>query len=408
MRLMFVLLCAFLFGPTATSAAQSGVQVGSAAGAFSTGVSLARDADAVFWNPALIGIQPFGDVRVAPTGGLRLFSVALSSPSREWIDGAAAVGVIGGRAGAPAPWWSGIGSMTPEGGLGGAADIVWASSASSTMSAAVSTHVNASGHVAQVEAGDSVRRSAATVAILSLAGPVGHLGGVRARLGITLKGRWVHSHAIGTWSDSAAAGGAMFRETRLDNVPGGSADLGFVVQPGAVVISAAVSDIVRVTARPRGGAVARTVVRNSGAGGMREDRSPVDGSDDRFLRESADHLYQATVPPAVLRLGASWASKWGEPAAAVERRLRAGGLGTVPESSWAVSYLAGERLPPLRLGIAGGGGTGGFQLAWIARSCRAPWSVSAGRHRRSADDASAVVVSLSLGARSSRACGRPE
>lgn len=407
MRLLVAALWCALFLDVPSLFGQSGVQVGSSAGAFATGVSLARDAEAAFWNPALLGLQPFGDVRVAPSAGLRLLGLSVSSTaSAAWVERAARVGLLGRSSGATAPLWSRL--VAPGGGSesGGAADLVWISSANSSVSVSLVSHIEGSGQVGA--AGDSVRRSASTYASLSVATPVGMVGGMRARAGMTVKGRWVHVHGAGVWADSSATG-TLFRETLLTDVPGASADLGVVLQPGRFVISAVLSDAIRLTVRPASGARIRTVMFDD-SGHLEDVAGPdLDVSDPVADRSAAEVLYNATVPPVVGRIGVSWGAAWGEPAFAVERRLRDGALQIVPSAAWAASFTLPPGAPAIRVGLTGGSRTSGIQVAWISRNCRTPWALSAGKTRRSIDATAAVAFSLSFGTRSLGACsGSPQ
>lgn len=402
-RLLFV-VC-MLIGQPVFAVAQSGTPVGSSAAAFGTGVALARDADAVFWNAALLGIQPFGDVRTMPSGGLRVLSASVGkAPSRGWIDGAARYGLLDGGL-RTAPGWTRWVSLQADGATGGQVDFVWIASATGSLAVSLSSHAEAEGKVATVSAGDSTHRAAFTTAMLALGGPAGDFLGVRTRMGVTLKGRWTHVHAAGVWLDSTGSGGAVFRETTLRDVPGVSADIGVVAQPGRFVVSGVVSDAFSMTFRPKRGARARTVIR-AGSGDLSEVvGSPIDESDSVSVREAAERLYERSVPPAIARAGVAWSGSWGDPALAVEHRLRSGGLGQEAATRWSASYgLRGDALP-LRIGVTGGSGTSGFQAGWISRSCRLPWALAVGRFRQSRDSDMAVAFSLSLGSRSRSTCG---
>lgn len=403
MRRLLLLAVVGLVAHAALASAQSGTSIGSSTAAFGTGVTLARDADAIFWNPALLGVQPFGDVRSVPSDGLRVLSVSLgAAPARGWLTEAARFGLFDGGSRA-APAWARVVAATRDGAPGGSADLVWISSATGSLGVSISSHAEGSGEVRSSAVGDSVHRAAYSTAMLAVAAPVGKLLGIRARAGMTLKGRIVHVHGAAAWLDSAGTG-ALMRETTVRNVPGASADFGVVLQPGPLVVSAVISDALRLTYRPARGARVRTVVR-AADGELRGEAREIDASDSSSVRDGAEALYGATVPPAIARVGASWAGRLGETSVSVERRLRVGGLKQVPENTWAVSYRFAGAAAPFRVGIAGGGGTSGIQVGWIAPGCRVPWALGVGRWRRMGDADASLAVSLSLGSRSRRACG---
>jgi hypothetical protein len=222
---------------------------------------------------------------------------------------------------------------------------------------------------------------------------------------VTLKGRWTHVHGGGVWLDSTGARGAVFRETTLRDVPGASADIGVVVQPGGFVVSGVVTDAFSMTYRPKRGARTRTVIRSEGSGELEEVVGPMlDDSDSASVRQAADRLYERTVPATVARVGVAWSGSWGEPAVAVEHRLRAGGLEPSPATRWSASYGFRSDAVPLRIGVSGGSGTSGVQAGWISRNCRVPWAVALGRFRRTRDSDGALAFSLSLGSRPPSTC----
>lgn len=116
-----VLLAWLLAIGTTRLAAQSGVPIGSAAAGLGTGVAVARDADAVFWNPALVGVQPFSDVRTEPGGSLRLLSISVPrAATRDWIVEGSRVGLLDGGP-REAPTWTRL--VSPGGGGGTGAEL---------------------------------------------------------------------------------------------------------------------------------------------------------------------------------------------------------------------------------------------------------------------------------------------
>lgn len=392
--------CCLLTICSSRVAAQSGVPIGTAAAGFGTGAALARDADALFWNPALIGVQPFTDVRAEPVGSLRVLSVSVPrAGARGWIEEAARTGFL---AGGPreAPSWTRL--MAPAGGegTGGEMNVVWMASATGALGVSVSSHAEAAG-VLSAEPSDTVVRSASTVAMVAIAGPAGRVFGMRARAGLTVKGRWIHLLGSGT---GTGAGG--YREFLVRDVPGAGADVGFVLQPGSFVISGVVSDVVRLTYRPREGARIRTITRDS-SGDLHESESPaVDAASSEADRQAAENVYGEAVAPVVARVGIARNGRWGEIALGMEHRMRDGGLHAVPASAWSASWRLPSDRVPVRVGMTRGTGSSGWEVGWISQSCSRPWSASIGRANAVGQPAAATAFSFSLGWRSARTCGR--
>jgi hypothetical protein len=380
------------------AAAQSGVTIGTAAAGFGTGVTVARDADAVFWNPALMGVQPFSDVRSAPDGSVRFMSISVPrAAAPDWIADGSRLGLLGGGPG-ESPGWTRL--VSPGGaGVGGEVNVVWLSSATGSLALAVSSHAHANGSLAATST-DTVGRSASTVAMLAVAGVAGEILGVRARVGATIKGRWVHLIGSGYRTDSG------YREMLLRDLPGAGADLGVVLQPGGFVISGVLSDFVSLTYRPREGARIRTVTVGD-AGEPRETESAaVDAGSSEMDRAAAEQVYGDAVAPIVARVGIARSGSLGEMAVAVEHRVRAGGLQAVPASAWSASWRLPFDRVPVRIGTTRGSDSAGWEIGWVGQSCSFPWSAALGRARSSGNAEATTTFSVALGWRSARSCGR--
>jgi hypothetical protein len=381
------------------AAAQSGVTVGTAAAGFGTGVTVARDADAVFWNPALVGLQPFSDVRTAPGGSVRFMSISVPrAAARDWVVDGSSLGLLGGGP-SEAPGWTRL--VSPGGAdVGGEVNVVWISSATGSLALAVSSHAEANGSLAGTST-DTVGRSASTVAMLAVAGAAGEILGMRARVGATIKGRWVHLIGSGYRTD-----GGSYREMLLRDIPGAGADVGVVLQPGGFVISGVLSDLVSLTYRPRGGARIRTVTIDD-AGAPRETESAaVDDGSSQTDRAAAEKVYRDAVAPIVARLGIARSGSWGEMAVSVEHRVKMGGLHDVPASAWSASWRLPFDRVPVRIGTTRGSESAGWEIGWVGQSCSFPWSASLGRARSAGNAEATTAFSFALGWRSARSCGR--
>lgn len=381
--------------------AQGPAPVGTAAAALGTAVTEARDADALAWNPALLGIQAGELARSEPVGSFRALGVSVGrAPGAGWVEDADRVGLLGrGPAGGGLVRDAAVAFGGP--GRGGRADVLWVASASEGLGLFVSSHARADGD----PAGDGavVTRSLTSVAGLGIGGPAGRLlGVVPVRLGGTVKGRWTHLHGRGV---VGGEGGETYRERLVRGVPGASLDLGAVAEPvPGVRVSAVVTDLVRVTLRPQGGPRVRSITSDSS--GVRESYGPaLDGSDGTDEARAADELYRATVPGTWVRAGVGWDAPLGTVAAAVERRLRSGGLdGELPGSRWSGSFALPAGWWPLRVAAARGSGTSAWSVGWVSRACRFPWAVSVGRERASRGAPAALSLSASLGARAGSTC----
>jgi hypothetical protein len=385
--------------------AQSPASIGSATSAFGTAVTQARDADAVVWNPALLGIQSDPLIRDVPVGSFRLLGVHVRrAPSSEWLDRANGFGLLGGGIEGGRPW----SAMSPPlggGNDGGAGDVVWLASATGTYGLAISSHARGLGRLGVDEA-DTASRALATVLTVGAARDVirGPQGSV-LRVGVGAKARWTHLHGRGM--PGGAGSNEVFVEQVIRNVPGASLDAGavFVARPG-VRVGVSVTDVLRLTWRPAEGPRRRGVVVLAD-GGIGEVYGPqADETDSGEGTVAAERLYASTVPASWLRAGVSTEARFGVASLAVEARLRSGGLDDgVPSHRVSASYELPVTVPvPVRVGVAGGQGGLAWSLGWISPDCRLPWSISVGQER-SARGAASLSFSASFGLRTRSACG---
>ena len=384
----------------AAARAQGPTPVGTAAAALGTAVTEARDADALAWNPALLGIQAGDGMRSEPVGSFRALGVSVGrAPGARWARQADRVGLLG-RGPAGGGFLRAAAGAFGGPGRGGRADVLWVASASEGLGLFATSHARADGDLG--EDGGVVTRSVTSVGGLGIGGPAGKILGVPVRLGGTMKGRWTHLHGRGV---VGGEWGEAYRERLIRDVPGASLDLGAVAEPvPSLRMSAVVTDLVRVTLRPLDGPRVRSITADSS--GVRESHGPsLDGSDGVDEARAADELYRATVPGTWLRAGVGWDAPLGTVATAVETRLRSGGLdGEVGGSRWSGSYALPAGWWPLRVAAARGSGSSAWSVGWVSRACRFPWAVSVGRERVSRGAPAAISLSASLGARAGSTC----
>ena len=387
-------------------AGQAPARVGTASAALGTAVTEARDADAVAWNPALIGIQTADVVQERPVGSFQALGLSVGRlPGAPWLDAADRLGLLGGGPGTGGGWRQ-LGGILGGSARGAAADLVWLASASDGLGLFASTHTRADGDPASE--GDTLTRSVTSVAGLAVARPMGRLfGRFPVRLGLTMKGRVAHVLGEGDLGERDGDSGGVYTERMIRDVPGGGLDVGAVVAipPGARV-SIAVTEIARFTLRPRQGPRTRVVYAGGDEGAWQESYGPaLDGSDDPEEARAAEALYAKTVAGSWLRAGAAWDTPGGTLGWALEHRLRAGALdGAAPRSQWSASYALPRSGWPLRVAAGWGSGTRAWTVGWISRGCRVPWAVSLGRTRDHAGAPTAISVSASVGVRPGSTC----
>lgn len=387
-------------------AAQGAPAIGSAAAAFGTAVTEAESADAVLWNPAMLGISQGAGIFAEQAGTYRILAVSLDrAPGEEWLEGAARLGLLGGGPGGGSGW-SEYGERFSGDLRGTRADLVWVASAISSLGISLSTHARGDGWVSGGDefAEGGVRRSLTTVGAMALSSEIGTLAGMPVRAGMTAKGRWVHVHGRGMRSPAMEEYAEQYVEHVVRNVPGASFDVGMTLAASPQTrVSLAVRDAVRFTFRPELGPRQRVVVFGDVAD---ESEAPLlDGSDDPAQRQIADQLYQETVPGTWLLAGVSHRSLYGTVAGAVEGQLKEGGLdGLRPETRLSASYALPLARLPLRVALAGGEGSRAWSLGWVSGGCQLPWSIAIGQEKLTKDQPAAMSISASFGARPSSSC----
>jgi hypothetical protein len=396
-------VCVCLLVVARSAFAQVPANVGSASAAFGTGVTQARDAEAVLWNPALLGIQADPLIRDAVVGSFRVLGVHVRrAPSSAWLDSAGTYGFLGGGPGG-GEGWRATGAPFGGGSAGGAIDVLWVASANERFGVALSSHARGDGEVRG--AYSRGRRSLSTVATVAIARDLVRGGrGSVLRAGFGLKGRWTHLHGRTSAGDSA--GGEVVVEDVARGVAGASVDGGLVLSPGrGVRVAATLSDVARITWAPKGGVLRRTVAWRSDGSLGESYRPQADSAEDAVAADDARRLYEETVPGSWLRVGVSGEGRLGLAAVAVEVQLRDGGLdGGEPRRRVSASYQLPLRVPvPLRLGLAAGEGGAAWSVGWISPHCGLPWSVAVGSER-SRQGGSSLSLSASLGVRPRPAC----
>lgn len=322
-------------------AAQLPTSLGTAAGLSGTAVTEARRADAVLWNPALVGVND-GPERTTSLLGLD----AAILPGGDGLEAAARMGLLSGRVeeerfgflAGPMFWRSG----SPE----AAAQVRWAAAQSRGLAVSLDTRFAARAEVPSGLAGElGVRGVAAEVgeagtasrslsSVLSVArgaylGELPVFGRVWAGTGV--KGWWVHEFATGDFQADLPAA-QVYRETVLGNVGGVGVDAGVAgLARGRVWYGLSVSNLYATSVRPGRAPRTRTVEAVSAADGgveLRQTLGPEirDDDPDADAVARAGALWNETRFPSVLRAGLALEGRWGTVAGALAETLRDGGL----------------------------------------------------------------------------------
>lgn len=391
-------------------AAQQPVAVGTAAAVGNAAVTESRRADAVLWNPALVGIYD------GPISSYSLLSLDLATlPSGGWIASASALGVEGvGLARLPR-------RVAPTGASGfGQGTIRWLATQHREYAVSLSTGEIAGADVPE-EIGAALGGSLASVPLATdsamrgtytvLAGSRGaHLGRMPVLgtvwIGATVKGWLVHSYARGGFS-ADVPGEDVYREAVIENVPGYGVDLGVLFQPAARVrVGLSASNIAAGAFRPKSGPRVRDVGVVAADGGYEvvEAMSPHLGSGDEDTEEGrlAARLWGSLAFPAVLRAGGSVETELGSLSAAWRATVRDGGL----DPEWlAAPYtvaFSGNSMLPVRASYSWGGKTHSLGLGVQMGSCERRWV--AGVVRQSGEWGSSIGTSVSLSIGSAAGC----
>lgn len=386
--------------------AQAPSSLGTAAGLAGTAVTEARRADAVLWNPALVGIYD------GPQRSTSLLAIAAAAvPGGRAFDAAARLGLLSGRAeerrlgflSGPVFWGGG----DPDSDV----QVRWVALQSRALAITLDTRFSASASLPEGLAdrlgvdgvAEEAWRRGVTSRSLSSVLTVGrgaYLGELpvfgRLWAGGAVKGWWVHEFATGTFR-ADLPDVDVYRETALGKAGGAGFDAGVAGRTaGGVWYGVAVSNVYSTSFRPGRGARTREVqaVDVDGEVEFRQTWSaPIrDDDPDPGAVARADSLWDATRFPAVLRAGLAWESRLGTLAAAVSERMSDGGLDPL-DSEPARSFAWRDSASRFRLGYGWGGETSVVSAAVSAGRCNRRWT--AGVQRRS-DGAWGIALDLSL------------
>ena len=387
--------------------AQIPSSLGTAAGLSGTAVTEARRADAVLWNPALVGVYD-GPERSTSLLGLD----AGILPGGDGFEAAARLGLVSGRVEegrfgfvANTIFW---GSGTPE----TAAQVRWAAVQSRDLAVTLDTRFAASADVPNELASElGVRgvprevwedrpasRSVTSVLTVARGAYLGELPVLgRTWAGAGVKGWWVHEFAAGRFQADLPAA-EVYRETSLGKVGGLGVDAGVAgLAGGRLWYGLSVSNLFATSFRPGRAPRTRTVEAAAAADGgveLRQTLGPEirDDDPDADAVARARALWNDTRFPAVLRAGVAWEGRWGTVAAAAGERLGGGGLdpaGVEPRRSLAWHDAARR----FRLSYGWGDDRSVIAAAVSSGGCDRRWTAGL---RRTSDAGLGLVLDLSL------------
>jgi hypothetical protein len=403
--ILSIVLAAFVASPLI---AQRPPSLGTAAGYEGGGVTQARRADAVLWNPGLVGIYD-GPVR---TTSVLAFDAA-SLPGSRGFDAAARLGLLSGRAddrrverlGGPL-FWRG---RSPE----VAVQLRWVavqsrdlaltldtrSSVHASLPEGLAREIGTEGVAPNVWQAGGASRSLTSVLTLARGTYLGRFPTVgRLWAGAALKGWWVHEFATGAFLSDLPEVPA-FRETVLGDAGGAGLDVGFagVMASDRLWYGASVSNVYTATIQPRRAPRTRTVeviIGPEGEVDYRETRGSVIREDDPDADAvaRATQLWDDTRYPSVLRFGAAWDAAWGTVAVAGTELLSGGRLDAVGvEPGRTVAWSDPARR--IRLAYGWGRSRPTFAAAVSAGRCDRRWTAGV---RHSVETGVGVTLDLSL------------
>lgn len=396
-RAHFAAAAAALLG-IAPLSAQQPLSLGTAAAVGDAAVTESRRADAVLWNPALVGIYD------GPLSSYSLVSVDVGAlPAASWLTSASALGLDGwGMARLPR-------RVAPRGGAGfGDARIRWFATQHRDLAVTLSSGEIVGADVpdaigeplggSAVRApgtADSAMRSTYSVLAVTRGSHVGRmpvLGSVW--VGATAKGWLAHSYSRGGFRGDAP-GEDVFRETGIENVPGYAVDVGVLAQPVARVrVGVSASNVVSGAFRPKNGPRVRDVAVLQGATGgyeVVESNGPYLGKGDEDTEGGrlAAALWESVGFPTVVRAGGSLETDAGSFSAAWRATVRDGGLDPEWQAAPFTLAFTGSASMPVRASYAWGSDAkslglgvrlGTCERQWVASVVRrtGPWGVSFG------------------------------
>jgi hypothetical protein len=390
-------------------AAQRPISAGTTAALGGAGVTEARRADALLFNPALLGLWDGG-----PASSQSFLSLDLARlPSQGTFDGSVRLGLIGGEVGGGSRYleYSGpLGDGTYPGAIGG---VTWGAFQNREFALSLSTHASSYADIPPairdaLGAGDARSpatgesgRSLTTVLSVGRAVSLGSLpvvGPVWA--GATAKGWYLHTHARGGFL-ADAPGTDVYRETVFRGVPGYGVDLGIAASPGPLRLAASVGNAFAGSVRPDAGPRERTVsvvADADGRGTITEQLGPeIDFGDlgtEPFA--AASRAWEEAYFPALLRAGAAWDAEFGTVAVAANQVLRRGGLEPAGSTDRFTAAFRGTPRLPLRASYGWGEGTRSYSLGFDAGSCSSRWTIAATRREGAQGTSTGVSASLRL------------
>jgi hypothetical protein len=390
------------------AAAQRPVATGTTAALGGTGVTEARRADALLFNPALLGLWDGG-----PASSQSFLAFDMTRlPSEGTFDGSVRMGLIGGEVGEGSRYLeysSALAGGSYSGALGG---VTWGAFQNRDFALSVSTHFASYADIPEaireaLDAGEaeSARtgqsgRSVSTVLSLGKAMALGTLPGVGpVWVGATAKGWYLHTHARGEFV-SDVPGEDVYRETVFRGVPGYGLDLGIAATPGPLRLAASVSNALAGSVRPDAGPRERVVSVVGDAEGratVSERLGPeIDFGDlgtEPFV--AANRAWEEAYYPSVLRGGAAWDAEFGTVAVSASQVLRQGGLEQEESADRFTASLRGTPALPLRASYGWGDeGARSYAVGFDAGSCARRWTL--GVERREGGAGSSLGLSASL------------
>lgn len=352
--------------------AQRPSSVGSATALGASAVTEARRADAILWNPALLGIWD------GPTSSYSLLSLDVRRmPNAVWWSEAEAFGLLGEGRYLPI---NSINDLIPFEGTadGFEGTVTWGAFQAKDFALAISSHGHSHATLTSDSLGRGSKRSVATVVAASKAGFFGPFPLIGAMwLGATAKGVWIHSAGRGGIGRdeftiagrpfSCEAANPLVCEARFRNVPGYGVDVGVAVEPvPGIKFGASVQNVVAGLIRPED----PVEVVNWQEGSVVDQVRVYDEADEgTFAYRLSESAWEELLPAAVVRGGASWRTSFGTIAGAVERDIRPG-LGETVDGS-GVGYSMSYQLPgiPLRASRSSAPGVERIEVGAVLGGC---------------------------------------
>lgn len=372
------LLAPLLLALPGAAIAQTPAGTGTAAGLGQAAVTEARRADAVLWNPALVGIYD------GPLQTAQLLSVDVDRiPDGGWLTGTAALGALSGSASDP---FAREYAFVPAGQGGDriSARVVWGAVQSHDLALSVSTHLLQEGSLpaglraaltGEMTPGGSAAGLSAAPAPPYLAAapesdeaPLGETRRAVVSVAALSRGWYLGSYpALGqlwlggtakVWLAHGFAGGRfladlprheVYDEISVRDAPGVGLDVGLAGRiAGVVRYGVSLANVYEASFTPSRSPRVRTVSVRGGAGGyvVEESFGPEQPAGEEGAHsERTRRLWDEAIFPAVLRAGASVDTPVGSWSAAYARTLRGGGLAERLRAPYTLAWRGTGRLP---------------------------------------------------------------